>query len=87
MVGFLVIMFGFMDVFDIVVYIWVCWLEIKIVFGNVYVFLFGVLIFEYFLEIDYLVIGEGEGVMFELVDGKLLNEIGNLIYCEEIGKI
>jgi anaerobic magnesium-protoporphyrin IX monomethyl ester cyclase len=44
-------------------------------------------ILEEFPEIDYLVIGEGEGALLNLADGKPLKEIGNLIYRDEQGKI
>ena len=61
--------------------------EIKIVFGNVHVSSLGAPVLEEFLEIDYLVIGEGEGALLNLADGKPLKEIGNLIYRDEQGKI
>ena len=46
--------------------------EIKIVFGNVHVSSLGAPVLEEFLEIDYLVIGEGEGALLNLADGKPL---------------
>ncbi|WP_428826212.1 B12-binding domain-containing radical SAM protein [Azonexus sp. IMCC34842] len=87
MVGFSATTSGFMDAFEIAAYIRERRPEIKIVFGNVHVSSLGAPILEHFPEIDYLVIGEGEGAMLELADGKPLTEIGNLIYRDEAGKI
>lgn len=87
MVGFSATTSGFMDAFEIAAYIRERRPEIKIVFGNVHVSSLGAPILEHFPEIDYLVVGEGEGAMLELADGKPPSEIGNLIYRDETGKI
>lgn len=87
MVGFSATTSGFMDAIEIATYIRQRRPEIKIVFGNVHVSSLGAPILEEFQEIDYLVIGEGEGALLNLADGKPLNEIGNLIYRNEQGKI
>jgi radical SAM superfamily enzyme YgiQ (UPF0313 family) len=87
MVGFSATTSGFMDAIEIATYIRQRRPEIKIVFGNVHVSSLGAPILEQFQEIDYLVIGEGEGALLNLADGKPLNEIGNLIYRNEQGKI
>ena len=87
MVGFSATTSGFMDAIEIATYIRERRPEIKIVFGNVHVSSLGAPILEEFPEIDYLVIGEGEGALLNLADGKPLNEIGNLIYRDEQGKI
>ncbi|HYO28059.1 MAG TPA: radical SAM protein [Azonexus sp.] len=87
MVGFSATTSGFMDAFEIAAYIRERRPEIKIVFGNVHVSSLGAPILEHFPEIDYLVIGEGEGAMLDLADGKPLHEVGNLIWRNEQGKI
>ncbi len=87
MVGFSATTSGFMDAIEIATYIRERRPEIKIVFGNVHVSSLGAPVLEEFLEIDYLVIGEGEGALLNLADGKPLKEIGNLIYRDEQGKI
>ncbi|HSG23421.1 MAG TPA: radical SAM protein [Azonexus sp.] len=87
MVGFSATTSGFMDAVEIATYIRQRRPKIKIVFGNVHVSSLGAPILEEFPEIDYLVIGEGEGALLNLADGKPLKEIGNLIYRNEQGKI
>jgi anaerobic magnesium-protoporphyrin IX monomethyl ester cyclase len=87
MVGFSATTSGFMDAIEIATYIRQRRPEIRIVFGNVHVSSLGAPILEEFPEIDYLVIGEGEGALLNLADGKPLKEIGNLIYRNEQGKI
>jgi radical SAM superfamily enzyme YgiQ (UPF0313 family) len=87
MVGFSATTSGFMDAFEIAAYIRERRPDIKITFGNVHVSSIGAPILEHFPEIDYLIIGEGEGAMLDLADGKPLKEIGNLIYRDESGKI
>lgn len=87
MVGFSATTSGFMDAIEIATYIRERRPEIKIVFGNVHVSSLGAPVLEEFPEIDYLVIGEGEGALLNLADGKPLKEIGNLIYRDEQGRI
>lgn len=86
LVGFSATTSGFMDAVEIASYIKAKRPEIKIAFGNVHVSSLGAPILEHFPEIDYLVIGEGEGAMLNLADGKPLKEIGNLIYRDESEK-
>jgi len=87
MVGFSATTSGFMDAFEIAAHIRERRPEIRIVFGNVHVSSLGAPILEHFPEIDYLIIGEGEGAMLDLADGKPLKEIGNLIYRDDSGRI
>jgi radical SAM superfamily enzyme YgiQ (UPF0313 family) len=88
MVGFSATTSGFMDAFEIAAYIRERRPHVKIAFGNVHVSSLGAPILEHFPEIDYLVIGEGEGAMLDLADGKPLKDIGNLIYRDlATGKI
>ena len=87
LVGFSATTSGFMDAFEIAAYIRERRPGIRIVFGNVHVSSLGAPILEHFPEIDYLIIGEGEGAMLDLADGKPLPVIGNLIYRDESGRI
>lgn len=87
MVGFSATTSGFMDAFEIAAYIRQRRPEIRIIFGNVHVSSLGAPILEHFPEIDYLVIGEGEGSFLDLADGKPLKDIGNLVWRNEQGKI
>ena len=87
MVGFSATTSGFMDAFEIAAHIRKRRPEIRIAFGNVHVSSLGAPILEHFPEIDYLIIGEGEGAMLDLADGKPLEAIGNLIYRDESGRI
>ncbi|MGV0951643.1 MAG: cobalamin-dependent protein, partial [Azonexus sp.] len=70
MVGFSATTSGFMDAVEIATYIRERRPEVKITFGNVHVSSLGAPILEHFPEIDYLVIGEGEGSFLDLADGK-----------------
>ena len=87
LIGFSATTSGFMDAVDMALYIKNKRPEIRIAFGNVHVSSMGAPILEHFPEIDYLVIGEGEGAMLDLADGKPLADVGNLIYRDEQGKI
>jgi radical SAM superfamily enzyme YgiQ (UPF0313 family) len=60
--------------------------HVKIVVGNVHVSSLGTPVLEHFPEIDYLVIGEGEGALLELAEGKPLKEISNLCWRDSSGK-
>ena len=87
MVGFSATTSGFMGAFEIAAYIRERRPVIRIAFGNVHVSSLGAPILEHFPEIDYLIIGEGEGAMLDLADRKPLGEIGNLIYRDESGRV
>ncbi|HJV26966.1 MAG TPA: radical SAM protein [Aromatoleum sp.] len=87
LVGFSATTSGFMDAVDMALYIRERRPEVKIVFGNVHVSSLGAPILEHFAEIDYLVIGEGEGALLDLADGKPPADIGNLVWRDESGKI
>jgi len=54
--------------------------EITIVFGNVHASSIGGELLAHFPEIDYLCIGEGEGAMLDLADGKAPATIPNLAW-------
>ncbi|MGA9962155.1 MAG: radical SAM protein [Azonexus sp.] len=87
MVGFSATTSGFMDAVDMALYIKERRPDIKIAFGNVHVSSLGAPILEHFAEIDYLIMGEGEGAMLDLANGKPLAEVGNLIWRDANGKI
>lgn len=87
MVGFSATTSGFMDAVDISVELKRRRPEIKIVFGNVHASSIGAPLLEHFPEIDSLVIGEGEGAMLDLADGKPMHEIANLVYRNSDGEI
>ena len=87
MVGFSATTSGFMDAVDMALYIREKRPDIRIVFGNVHVSSLGAPILEHFPEIDCLVIGEGEGAMLDLADGKPPATIGNLIWRDPAGRI
>lgn len=54
--------------------------EIQIVVGNVHASSIGAPLLELFPELDFLCIGEGEGPMLELADGKAPRDIANLVW-------
>jgi radical SAM superfamily enzyme YgiQ (UPF0313 family) len=80
LVGFSTTTSGFMDAVDMAAYIKQRQPQIRIAFGNVHVSSLGAPLLEHFPEIDYLCIGEGEGAMLDLADGKPPREIFNLVY-------
>jgi anaerobic magnesium-protoporphyrin IX monomethyl ester cyclase len=80
LVGFSATTAGFLDGFEIAAYIKRKRPDIGIVFGGVHVSSIGAPILEHFPEIDYLCIGEGEGAMLDLADGKAPREIANLVF-------
>lgn len=80
MIGFSTTTSAFMEAVDMAQYIKQRQPQIKIVFGNVHVSALGASLLEQFSEIDYLCIGEGEGAMLDLADGKPVSEIANLVY-------
>jgi radical SAM superfamily enzyme YgiQ (UPF0313 family) len=80
MVGFSATTSGFMDAVEMSVIIKARRPQVKIVFGNVHVSSIGAPILEHFPEIDYLVIGEGEGALLDLANGVALAKIDNLVF-------
>ncbi|HZV55046.1 MAG TPA: radical SAM protein [Rhodocyclaceae bacterium] len=80
LVGFSATTAGFMDAFEIAAYVKKKRPAVRIVFGGVHVSSIGGPILEHFPEIDYLCIGEGEGAMLNLADGKAPKDIANLIW-------
>lgn len=54
--------------------------EIRIVAGNVHASSLGAPLLEHFPELDFLCIGEGEGPLLDLADGKPPRDIPNLVW-------
>ncbi|HEU0203759.1 MAG TPA: cobalamin-dependent protein, partial [Burkholderiaceae bacterium] len=86
LVGFSATTSSFMDAVDMAVYIKRKRPHVKIVVGNVHVSSLGTPVLDHFPEIDYLVIGEGEGALLDLCDGKPLPEVGNLCWRDSGGR-
>ena len=80
LVGFSCTTSGFMDAVDMAGIIKARSPATKIAFGNVHVSSIGAPLLPHFPEIDYLCIGEGEGAMLDLANGKPLADIANLVY-------
>jgi radical SAM superfamily enzyme YgiQ (UPF0313 family) len=80
LVGFSTTTSGYMDAADMAAYIKLKRPHVKIIFGNVHVSSIGAPLLEHFPEIDYLCIGEGEGALLDLAEGKPLREIPNLVF-------
>lgn len=80
LVGFSVTTCGFMEAADMAARLKAKRPDLRIVFGNVHVSSIGAPLLEHFPEIDYLCIGEGEGAMLDLADGKAPGTIDNLVY-------
>lgn len=80
LVGFSATTAGFMDAADIAAIIKTRRPGTKIIFGNVHASAIGPALLKHFPEIDYLCIGEGEGLMLDLAENRPLHEIANLAY-------
>jgi len=80
LIGFSTTTSGYLDAVDLAACIKRQRPQVKIVFGNVHVSSIGAPLLEHFPEVDYLCIGEGEGALLDLADGKPLAQIANLVY-------
>ena len=80
LIGFSTTTSAFMEAVDMALHIKRLRPQLKIVFGNAHVSSLGEPLLRHFQEIDYLCIGEGEGAMLDLADGKPVSEIPNLMY-------
>ena len=83
LVGFSATTCGFMEAVDMAVAIKAKRPDIRIAVGNVHASSIGAPLLEQFPEIDYLCIGEGEGAMLDLAEGKALAEIDNIIFRDD----
>ena len=79
-IGFSATTAGFMDAVDLAAAIKTRRPEIKIIFGNVHASAIGAPLLDHFPEIDYLCLGEGEGCILDLAEGRPLAEIPNLAH-------
>lgn len=80
LVGFSTTTSAFFDGYDLATLIKQRRPEVKIVFGNVHVSSVGAPLLTWFPNIDYLCMGEGEGCLLDLADGKPLKDVSNLIW-------
>jgi magnesium-protoporphyrin IX monomethyl ester (oxidative) cyclase len=80
LVGFSATTSGFLDGYDIARHIKRKRPHVKIMFGSVHPSSIGAPLLTHFPLIDYLCIGEGEGLMGEIADGMNLKDIGNLVW-------
>ncbi|MCB1888304.1 MAG: cobalamin-dependent protein, partial [Rhodocyclaceae bacterium] len=80
LVGFSPTTSGFMDSLDMAEIVKRREPAIRTLFGNVHVSAIGAPLLTHFPEIDYLCIGEGEGPLLDLAEGRAEGEIDNLIY-------
>lgn len=80
MVGFSTTTSAFMDAVEMINLIRDRQPAMKVICGGAHVSAVGPTLLQHFPEIDYLCIGEGEGTMRDLADGKPLHEVGNLVY-------
>jgi anaerobic magnesium-protoporphyrin IX monomethyl ester cyclase len=80
LVGFSTTTSAYMDAVDMAACIKRRRPDVKIIFGNAHPSSIGAPLLEHFPEIDYLCVGEGEGALLDLADGKPLADIANLVY-------
>lgn len=80
LVGFSATTSGFMDAADLAVQLKVARPELRIVVGNVHASSLGAPLLENFPEFDALCLGEGEGPLLDLADGKAFADILNLVW-------
>jgi len=71
---------GFLHASDLAVRIKEQRPDVKTIFGGVHVSAVGGPLLQFFAEIDYLCLGEGEQVMAELAAGKPATDIGGLVH-------
>jgi len=71
---------SFLDAYDMAVLLKHRRPEVRIVFGGAHASAVGAALLRHFPSIDYLCIGEGEGLMEDLAAGRPLQDIGNLAF-------
>jgi magnesium-protoporphyrin IX monomethyl ester (oxidative) cyclase len=82
LVGFSATTAGFMDAVDIAACIKRRRPAVRVIIGGVHVSAIGGPLLERFPEIDYLCMGEGEGALLDLAEGRPLHDIASLVYRE-----
>lgn len=82
LVGFSATTSGFLDAVDMAVQLKARRPGLRIVVGNVHATALGAPLLEEFPEIDALCLGEGEGAMLDLAEGRPWAAIANLVFRE-----
>ena len=80
LVGFSATTSGFMDAVDLATLLKAARPELRVVVGSVHASSLGAPLLESFPELDLLCLGEGEGPLLDLVEGKALADIPNLVW-------
>jgi len=80
LVGFSATTSGFMDAVDMAALLKVARPELRIVVGSVHASSLGAPLLASFPELDILCLGEGEGPLLDLAEGKALADIPNLVW-------
>ncbi len=80
MVGFSATTSGFMDAVDLAVLLKAARPELRVVVGNAHASSLGAPLLEHFPELDALCLGEGEGPLLDLAEGRPFAEIPNLVW-------
>lgn len=86
MVGFSATTSSFMDAVEMAALIKQRAPRVRIVVGNVHVSSLGKPLLDHFPEIDFLVVGEGEGAMLDLAEGRTPAQIPNLCWRDADGR-
>jgi magnesium-protoporphyrin IX monomethyl ester (oxidative) cyclase len=79
LVGFSATTSGFMDAVDLATLLKAARPGLRVVVGSVHASSLGAPLLESFPELDFLCLGEGEGPLLDLVEGKALADIPNLV--------
>src|SRR5512133_4022962 len=80
LVGFSATTSGFMDAVDLAAQLKAARPDLPIVVGNAHASSLGAPLLESFPELDFLCLGEGEGPLLDLAEGKPPAEIPNLVW-------
>jgi radical SAM superfamily enzyme YgiQ (UPF0313 family) len=80
LVGFSATTSGFMDAVDLATRLKAARPELRVVAGSVHASSIGAPLLESFPELDILCLGEGEGPLLDLAEGKALADIPNLVW-------
>lgn len=80
LVGFSATTSGFMDAVDLATFLKAARPGLRVVVGSVHASSLGAPLLESFPELDLLCLGEGEGPLLDLAEGKALADIPNLVW-------
>lgn len=80
LVGFSATTSSFMDAVDIAALLKTKRPHLRTVFGNAHASSLGAVLLDHFPEIDFLCVGEGEGPLLDLAEGRPAAEIPNLVF-------